>query len=90
MNEFEDGSYDCGIFMHGVDEFQAAYYVDQGDVVIPSECELEVTHSGDGMSEKQCLYPHHFSFSFCSSRGLLKPPPHFSAVGNLKRNPFGI
>jgi len=86
MNEFEDGSYDCGIFMDGVDQFRAAYYVDDGDVVIPSTSDLEVTHSKDGNVDHARLTIDDVEFRFECDGRVRQIPSHVAwASGKLLR-----
>lgn len=86
MNEFEDGSYDCGIFMDGIDEFRAVYYIDDGDVVIPSESDLAVTHSKDGNVEHARFLIDNLEFEFVCDGRVRQIPSHVAwASGKLLR-----
>jgi len=86
MNEFEDGSYDCGIFMDGVDEFRAAYYVNDGDVVIPSINDLKVTHSKDGNVDHARLTIDDVKFRFVCDGRVRQIPSHVAwTSGKLLR-----
>ncbi len=64
FNVYDDGSTECGIFVYGLDEFQAFYYNKDGKARITHHNTCKISHTPDGYLEKAEYTADEMKFRF--------------------------
>lgn len=64
FNVYADGSMECGIFVYGMDEFQAFYYNKDGKARVTRNNTCKISHTSDGYLEKAEYTADEMNFRF--------------------------
>lgn len=86
MNEFDDGSRDCGVYMDGVGDFGCGYYNRDGQVVVSGKRPSEVIWTADGFIESSTFSVGDTAFEFTMEARVVQAPGYLSwASGAVRR-----
>jgi hypothetical protein len=73
-NEFADGSRECGIFVEGVDEFNAYYYNQNGKALVTRKNKMDLNFYDDGFVKGAHITMDDLEFEFTSESRILQVP----------------
>jgi hypothetical protein len=72
MNIYEDGSKECGVFVNGVDRFQAFYYNRDGKAMVTRHNKLEPTLTSDGFMKGASITMDDMAFEFVTESRIMQ------------------
>lgn len=74
LNLFADGSKECGIFVDGVDQFEAFYYNKDGKARVTRNNKLEMTYTADGFIKGATITMDDLKFKYTTESRVMQVP----------------
>ncbi|NLG96102.1 MAG: hypothetical protein GX491_01960 [Chloroflexi bacterium] len=86
MNEFDDGSVDCGVYMDGLGDFGCGIYNRDGEVIVSGKRPCEVRWTEDGFLQGSTFTVGDVTFEFDMEARVVQAPGYLSwASGTVRR-----
>jgi hypothetical protein len=72
LNVYEDGSKECGVYVDGIDQFQACYFNKNGQAKVTQNNKLTVSHTLDGFIKGATLRMDEHTFEYISESRVMQ------------------
>jgi hypothetical protein len=87
LNIFEDGSKECGVFIDGIDRFEAFYYNRNGKARVTRHNTLVPDYTDDGFMKSATITMDDLTFEFTTESRIMQVQSHVSwASGRVLNN----